>query len=123
MMSPVRIKGYGSSRIEAVLIVVRVPLDEVREDWLSSAVFSKNLYTIANHYGLFDDLFKHGYFYPRIPLNINYPYENEQVTPVYCGNRLYAKDVRRFDMENMTLLFLMNEIFSGTRKTSRGMEI
>ena len=48
---------------------------------------------IADHYGLFDDLFKHGYFIPRIPLQVNYPYDNEQVTPVYCGNRLYAKDV------------------------------
>jgi large subunit ribosomal protein L38 len=49
---------------------------------------------IANHYGLFDDLFKHGYFIPRIPLHVNYPYNNDQVTPVYSGNRLYAKDVK-----------------------------
>ena len=48
---------------------------------------------IADHYGLFDDLFQHGYFIPRIPLHVNYPFDNEQVTPVYSGNRLYAKDV------------------------------
>ncbi|CAF1651333.1 unnamed protein product [Rotaria magnacalcarata] len=35
---------------------------------------------------------QHGYFIPRIPLNVNYPYDNDQVTPIYSGNRLYAKD-------------------------------
>ncbi len=72
---------------------VRLPIDEVHNDWLSSKHFSTNLRMIADHYGLFDDLFKHGYFIPRIPLHVNYPYDNDQVTPVYSGNRLYAKDV------------------------------
>lgn len=62
---------------------------------------------IANHYGLFDDLFKHGYFIPRIPLHVNYPYDNDQVTPVYSGNRLYAKDVNR-TFKGKTILFLVN---------------
>ncbi|CAF3979326.1 unnamed protein product [Rotaria magnacalcarata] len=71
---------------------VRLPIDEVHDDWLSSRSFSENLRMIADHYGLFDDLFKRGYFIPRIPLNVNYPYDNDQVTPIYSGNRLYAKD-------------------------------
>ncbi|CAF1119561.1 unnamed protein product [Rotaria sp. Silwood1] len=71
---------------------LRLPIDEVHNDWLSSKYFSENLRMIADHYGLFNDLFKHGYFIPRIPLHINYPYSNDQVTPVYSGNRLYAKD-------------------------------
>ena len=74
--------------------LVRIPIDEVREDWLSSSQFSENLGMIANHYGLFDDLFKQGYFVPRFPLQIHYPFNDEQITPVYNGNRLYAKDVR-----------------------------
>ncbi len=55
---------------------------------------------IADHYGLFDDLFKHGYFIPRLPLHVNYPYDNDQVTPVYNGNRLYAKDVNELFTKN-----------------------
>jgi hypothetical protein len=76
-----------------VFFKVRLPIDEVHNDCLSSKHFSTNLRMIADHYGLFDDLFKHGYFIPRIPLHVNYPYDNDQVTPVYSGNRLYAKDV------------------------------
>lgn len=71
---------------------LRIPIDEVREDWLSSSQFSENLGMIADHYGLFDDLFKQGYFVPRFPLQIHYPFNDEQITPVYNGNRLYAKD-------------------------------
>jgi hypothetical protein len=56
---------------------------------------------IADHYGLFDDLFKHGYFIPRIPLHVNYPYDNDQVTPVFSGNRLYAKDVNQSIKEDV----------------------
>ena len=73
---------------------VRLPIDEVREDWLASKDHGDNLRAIAEHYGLFDDLFKHGYFIPRLPLHVNYPFNDEQVTPVYSGNRLYARDVR-----------------------------
>lgn len=50
--------------------------------------------TIAEHYGLFNDLFKYGYFIPRVPLHVHYPYEKDQVTPVYSGNRLYARDMK-----------------------------
>jgi len=75
---------------------VRLPLDEVHEDWLTSRHFSENLRAISEHYGIFDDLFKYGYFVPRLPLQINYPYDNEQVTPVYSGNRLYANDVNQY---------------------------
>ena len=66
---------------------------------------------IADYYGLFDDLFKHGYFVPRVPLQVNYPYDAEQVTPVYSGNRLYAKDVissRSEDGERWPRLFLLS---------------
>ncbi|CAF3728779.1 unnamed protein product [Adineta steineri] len=93
-----RFKHYSIQRNRADLKklhydgALRIPLDEVHDDWLSSQEFSDNLHMIANHYGIFDDLFKHGHFIPRIPLHVNYPYNNDQVTPVYSGNRLYAKD-------------------------------
>lgn len=77
---------------------VRLPTDEVHEDWLKSEAYSQSLREIADHYGIFDDLFKHGYFVPRMALRVNFPYDKEQVTPVYSGNRLYAKDVSLFSI-------------------------
>ena len=74
--------------------LVRLPLDEVRDNWLGSKHYADNLQAIADHYGLSDDLFKHEYFIPRLPLQVNYPFADEQVNPVYSGNRLYAKDVK-----------------------------
>jgi hypothetical protein len=32
---------------------------------------------------------------------VNYPYDNDQMTPVYSGNRLYAKDVNRLVEEKL----------------------
>ncbi len=32
---------------------------------------------------------------------MNYPYDNDQMTPVYSGNRLYAKDVNRLVEEKL----------------------
>ena len=69
-------------------------MDEVRDDWLTSRQYAQNMKIIAEHYGIYDDLFKEGYFLPSTALQVHYPYDNEQVTPVYSGNRLYAKDVR-----------------------------
>ena len=74
--------------------LVRLPIDQVHDDSLLSRHYFEQLRTIAEHYGLFNDLFKHGYFIPRIPLHVHYPYEKDQITPVYSGNRLYASDMR-----------------------------
>jgi hypothetical protein len=101
---------------------VRIPLDEVREDWLSSGYYSDSLRMIAEYYGLFDDLFKHGYFIPRVPLHVNYPYDAEQVTPVYSGNRLYAKDVISSRMGRRTTKASSFSALLGQGKASGAME-
>ena len=97
--------------------VVRLSMDEVYEESLSSQHYFEQLRAIAEHYGLFDDMFKHGYFIPRIPLHVNYPYDKDQVTPVYSGNRLYARDVS--EEEERTSLSLEKDEFFRLLKNLR----
>lgn len=62
-----------------------VDLPKVNDIWLETdgPFHSK---AIAEHYGIFRDLFNHAYFHPVVPLDISYPNSNETVVKVYRGN-------------------------------------
>ncbi|XP_064890664.1 large ribosomal subunit protein mL38-like [Columba livia] len=62
-----------------------IPLDEVRAEWeKSSGPFHKQ--RVAEHCGVFRDLFRGATFTPWVTLRVEYSQEDEHVVPVYYGN-------------------------------------
>lgn len=63
----------------------KIPLDQVQEVWAkSSGPF--DIMRLAEHYGVFRDLFPMAYFLPQVSLQIGYSQDNSG--QVYYGNRL-----------------------------------
>ncbi|KAG8570412.1 hypothetical protein GDO81_011265 [Engystomops pustulosus] len=64
---------------------VLIPLDEVRSEW--EVTWGPNhIQRVAEHYGVFKDLFGEAMFVPRVPLRIHYNTGEDAVMPVYYGN-------------------------------------
>ncbi|XP_072007615.1 large ribosomal subunit protein mL38 [Engystomops pustulosus] len=62
-----------------------IPLDEVRSEW--EVTWGPNhIQRVAEHYGVFKDLFGEAMFVPRVPLRIHYNTGEDAVMPVYYGN-------------------------------------
>ncbi|XP_065708676.1 large ribosomal subunit protein mL38-like [Patagioenas fasciata] len=62
-----------------------IPLDKVRAEWeKSSGPFHKQ--RVAEHCGVFRDLFRGATFTPWVTLRVEYSQEDEHVMPVYYGN-------------------------------------
>lgn len=69
-----------------VSVLVNVPLEEItREEKLFSAF--KYVKSIADHYNIYKDLFKHAYFVPTLDLQVSYGAD----TNVFHGNKLQTK--------------------------------
>ncbi|NXL59969.1 RM38 protein, partial [Chordeiles acutipennis] len=69
----------------ARLRTVLIPLDEVRAEWeKTSGPFHKQ--RVAEHCGVFRDLFRGATFTPWVPLRVEYSQEDEDLVPVYYGN-------------------------------------
>jgi len=62
-----------------------IPLDTVRSEW-SKDLRVHQTKVLADHYGIYHDLFGDAYFMPVVNLNVCYDYDDELVTPVYRGN-------------------------------------
>ncbi|XP_023158360.1 39S ribosomal protein L38, mitochondrial isoform X2 [Ceratitis capitata] len=62
-----------------------IDLDEVQKEYRATTG-QFDLRVIADHYGVFDDLFGLAYFVPRVALNIQYEVEAGTFSPVYNGN-------------------------------------
>lgn len=73
-------------------VTVQVAQDEVSDVW-QDEMGPYHTKTLAEHYGIYDDLFPGAYFLPVTPLHIAYDYDDEYVTPVYRGNRISPEDV------------------------------
>ncbi|NXP05152.1 RM38 protein, partial [Thinocorus orbignyianus] len=62
-----------------------IPLDEVRAEWeKTSGPFHKQ--RVAEHCGIFRDLFKGATFTPWVNLRVEYSQDDEHLVPVYYGN-------------------------------------
>lgn len=83
-------------------------LSKIQEDWTKTDGPS-HLFNIADHYGIFKDLFDHGIFTPCVPLKVSYDYDEQTVSPVYMGNILEACDVSKTST-------VINYIYSYTSK-------
>lgn len=70
---------------------VLLDLDAIQEDWQMSEG-PHHIQNIADHYGIFNHLYDHGYFTPYVPLKISYNC-GEYVNPIYMGNVLEAAEV------------------------------
>lgn len=73
-------------------MLVKIPLDDVKSEW-EKTVGSQHIKDIAEHYGIFRDLFYGAYFLPQIPLHIAYEYDDLVATPVYRGNHIKPSEV------------------------------
>jgi len=83
-------------------VAVNVPLTDVEKDWIKESA-AGHLQTIAEHYGIYHDLFDGDYFTPVTNLHICYDYEDDLVTPVYYGNRIFPAEVHCYDFANYCL--------------------
>ncbi|XP_053702900.1 39S ribosomal protein L38, mitochondrial [Synchiropus splendidus] len=63
----------------------KIPLDRVQESWESSCG-PYHIKKLADHYGVFRDLFPQAFFLPQIPLQIHY--SQEPSSQVHYGNTL-----------------------------------
>jgi len=64
---------------------LEVDLDVVRKQWVESGSVFKEIYNAAELYGLYEDLYDHGYFTPCTMLDVKYRFKDVLV-PVYRGN-------------------------------------
>jgi len=71
---------------------VKIPLLEVEKEWRKESA-GKHIEAIAEHYGIYEDLFNGDYFTPVTNLHICYDYDDDLVTPVYYGNRIFPAEV------------------------------
>lgn len=68
-----------------------VDLKDVREHWLQTdGPF--HIRRIAEHYGVYKDLYRDAYFMPTVPLDISYNLEDEKFVRVYTGNVIKPKE-------------------------------
>lgn len=75
--------------------LVQVPLDEVYEDW-KKTIGPLQIKDIAEHYGVFDDLFGDAYFIPSVIMDISYK-SKEGFVPVFRGNDIKPSQVALID--------------------------
>ena len=64
-------------------------MEAVREEWIKSGEIFNDIFTAAELYGVYEDLFRHGYFHPCLALDVNYSSSDggdDLLTPVYRGN-------------------------------------
>lgn len=64
---------------------VKLDIDEVQAVWETTSG-PHHIQTLAQHYGIFTDLYGNAYFVPRVILKINYDYDDDKVSSVYRGN-------------------------------------
>uniref|UniRef100_F7F769 Large ribosomal subunit protein mL38 n=2 Tax=Ornithorhynchus anatinus TaxID=9258 RepID=F7F769_ORNAN len=64
-----------------------IPLEEVKAEWERTAG-PYHRQRVAEHYGLYRDLFRGATFVPRVHLRVAYNLDGDYVMPVYHGNEV-----------------------------------
>lgn len=62
-----------------------INLEDAKKDYFQTCG-QFHLRRIADHFGIYNDLFGNAYFVPRVPLSIKYTSEDGQNNLVHCGN-------------------------------------
>lgn len=73
-------------------VAVTIPLIDVEKDWRKESA-ARHIQTVAEHYGIYQDMFDGDYFTPVVNLYVCYDYDDDLVTPVYYGNRIFPAEV------------------------------
>lgn len=70
-----------------------IPLIDVEKDWRKESA-ARHIQTVAEHYGIYQDMFDGDYFTPVVNLYVCYDYDDDLVTPVYYGNRIFPAEAK-----------------------------
>ncbi len=75
---------------------MKVPLDKVNEAYTQEwePIHRR---TLAEHYGIYRDLFNGASFTPSLNASITFDYDDEYVTPVHRGNIILPAEVSMCD--------------------------
>jgi large subunit ribosomal protein L38 len=73
-------------------VAVQIPLKEVKEEWLKTGG-PFHIRRVAEHYGVYDDLFGDAYFTPRVMLDVHYNLNDGSYLPVHRGNMIKPYEV------------------------------
>lgn len=73
-----------------------VPVDEVLEEGFEG-LGQRSIYRLADHYGIYRDLYGDAYFYPQLQLRVGYDVqgEDDMVNPVFHGNKLLPAETSK----------------------------
>ena len=85
------------------VFAVQIPLEEVREEWLKTEGPS-HIHRIAEHYGIYEDLFGDAFFIPYVALNIKYKQKDNCYLPVHHGNVIKPVEVVFYRIQALLLL-------------------
>ena len=79
------------------MIKFSVKFDEIllNDEWETQADGIMSIFRVAQHYGVYKDLFGSKYFYPVIPIEISYICDDktDEVNLVFYGNDLSPSEV------------------------------
>ncbi|XP_019640401.1 PREDICTED: 39S ribosomal protein L38, mitochondrial-like [Branchiostoma belcheri] len=89
-------ENRASSELEraARLRTLKVPLDQVKEDWQAS-FGHEQLKDVATHYNIWKDLFEGAHFHPVVVTNVYYDCDDDHAIPVYRGNVVTPTEASR----------------------------
>ncbi|XP_037073153.1 39S ribosomal protein L38, mitochondrial-like, partial [Pollicipes pollicipes] len=71
-----------------------VPLDQVEAEW-RHALGPEHARNVAEHYGVFGDLFGVGFFTPVLPLRVSFPLGEEECAVAHVGNSIKPAEASR----------------------------
>ncbi|XP_016845931.1 39S ribosomal protein L38, mitochondrial [Nasonia vitripennis] len=73
---------------------LNIDLDKAKKDWYMTNA-PHQIRTIAQHYGIYDDLYGDAYFHPIVPLTIDYDFGSEdKLARVHRGNLIKSYEAK-----------------------------
>uniref|UniRef100_G3MM66 Large ribosomal subunit protein mL38 n=1 Tax=Amblyomma maculatum TaxID=34609 RepID=G3MM66_AMBMU len=73
---------------------LRIQYEEAKQEWRKTYA-PMHVKDVADHYGVFRDLYEFGFFHPVIPMDVLYEYDAENFTPVHCGNIILPSEATK----------------------------
>uniref|UniRef100_A0A1E1XTU5 Large ribosomal subunit protein mL38 n=1 Tax=Amblyomma sculptum TaxID=1581419 RepID=A0A1E1XTU5_AMBSC len=96
---------------------LKIQYEEARQEWRKTYA-PMHVKEVADHYGVFRDLYEFGFFHPVVPMDVLYEYDAEYFTPVHYGNIILPSEAAKaptvaFDSEpNMLWTLLLTSLDS-----------
>ncbi|XP_077502781.1 mitochondrial ribosomal protein L38 [Amblyomma americanum] len=96
---------------------LKIQCEKARQEWRKTYA-PMHVKEVADHYGVFRDLYEFGFFHPVIPVDVLYEYDAEYFTPVHYGNIILPSEAAKaptvlFDSEpNMLWTLVLTSLDS-----------